>query len=67
MYKPRTANEYNIFHINRLLKSIKKGKISVRDAKLNERFDRLKKSNVGMYEELYPQYINLVKGLNKDF
>jgi len=61
--KPYTAAEFNLFHIKKGLKNIKNGSISVREAALNARFDRLLRENKGMFEELYPKYIRIVKGL----
>jgi hypothetical protein len=65
MNKPRTSLEFNIHHIKRLSKLIAVGKITLKEAGLNERFSRLKLDNLGMYEEMYPKYIEMVKTLNK--
>jgi len=65
MYKPRTCNEINQFRIETLLKKVRKGTMSKQEAasELNERFKRLQKENIGMYDEMYPKYINLFKTL----
>jgi hypothetical protein len=61
--KPKTASEYNIQHINRILKHVKIQKITKMEAvpELTKRFARLETENIGMYEELYPKFINLAK------
>ena len=62
-FKPRTSNEINLFHIEKTLKKINNGKMSLIEASsdLNYRFERLKKENIGMYEELYPKYMTIAK------
>ena len=62
-YRPTTSKEINLFKIENGLKRLKKGTITVKYAALNKRFDRLKTENVGMWEELYPKYIQIVKDL----
>jgi len=61
--RPRTASEYNIQHIKRLMKKVKTKKVTKLEAseELNRKFARLKGENIGMYEEMYPEYINLFK------
>ena len=63
-YKPRTSSEINLHRIEVNLKKIKNGTISVQEAALNKRFERLRKDNIGMYEDLYPKYIQIVKNKN---
>jgi hypothetical protein len=64
-FKPRTSREINQHRIEVLLKKVKKGVMSKQEAsqELNERFRRLMKDNIGMYEELHPKYIKLYKTL----
>ena len=64
-YRPRTSEEYNIFHIERGMRKLKKGEITTKEANLNSRFDKLKEQNIGMYEELYPKYIRIVRNMNR--
>ena len=64
MYKAKTSLEYNIFHIERGLKKLKRGLISIKECGLNKRFDKLKTENRMWYDELYPKYIKIVKELN---
>jgi len=61
--RPRTAAEYNIQHIKKLLKKVKVKTVTKLEAtpELNRRFTRLEGENIGMYEEMYPEYINLFK------
>lgn len=63
-YKPRTSSEINLNRIEVGLKQLEKGLAKPRDLQLNNRFDRLKKDNIGMWEELYPKYIQIVKVCN---
>lgn len=60
-YKPRTSAELNQFHIERGLLKLKRKQITVQECDLNRRFDRLKRDNVGMWEELYPKYVEIVR------
>ena len=46
MYRPQTAAEINLFRIERTLKKLERGEITVSDCKLNTRFDRLLKVNI---------------------
>lgn len=64
MYRPRTSSEINQFHIEKTLKKLEKGLIHVQDCNLNKRFDRLKRDNILLYEDLYPKYIAIVRKLN---
>jgi hypothetical protein len=61
--KPRTASEFNIQHINKLLKhiTIKKVTRAECESELDKRFSRLEKENIGMYEEMLPKYLKLTK------
>ena len=59
--KPKTSSEINQSHIEKTLKRLKRGEISVQDCNLNKRFDRLKRDNVIWYEDLYPKYIAIVR------
>jgi hypothetical protein len=61
MYQPRTSSEINIHRIQTALKKIKNRTLTVQEASLDKRFQRLKKVNPYMYEELYQEYINIVK------
>ena len=63
MYKPKSSSEINQHKIEVLLKRVKKGITSKQEAAgdLNSRFKRLMNDNIGMYDELYPKYINLFK------
>jgi hypothetical protein len=60
-YKPRTSSEWNLFHIEKNLKKLKKRTISLSEADLNKRFDRLRKDNPMMWEDLYPEYVETVR------
>jgi hypothetical protein len=60
-YTPRTSSEINQFHIERTLKKLQRNEIRVQDADLNKRFDRLKKDNEWMHEELYAKYVEIVR------
>jgi len=62
---PRTSEEYNIKNIQVALRKIEKGLLSVKEAKLSDKFERLHEENVGMWEELYPEYIRVVNKINK--
>jgi hypothetical protein len=61
----KTSSEINLFHIQRTLKKIKKGTMTVQDCGLNKRFKKLKLESLPWYEDLYPKYITIVKELNK--
>ena len=63
MWKPRTCEEINIHMIETSFKKLKKGQMSLKQANLNKRFDKLKRDNIGMWEELYPKYIQLAREL----
>lgn len=63
-YKPRTSAEINLFHIERNLKKLKKRVITLKEASLNKRFDRLKNDNPMMWDDLYPEYVEIK---NKQF
>lgn len=62
-YQPRTASEINLFKIETSLKKINKGQMTINEASsdLNWRFGRLKKDNIGMYEELHPKYLTMAR------
>jgi hypothetical protein len=62
-YKPRTSSEINIHKIEVAFKKLNKGVVLPRDVatELNKRFDRLEKDNIGMYEDLYPKYIQIMR------
>lgn len=62
-FKPRTSSEINLFNIEKTLKKINNGKMTLNEASedLNWRFGRLKTDNIGMYEELYPKYITIAR------
>lgn len=60
-YKPRTSAELNQYHIEKTLKKLKNGGVSIQECGLNRRFDRLREQNIGMWEELYPKYISIVR------
>ena len=62
-FKPRTSSEINLFNIERSLSKLKKGTVSPNEVSkdLNWRFGRLKNDNIGMHEELYPKYVDLMK------
>jgi|TARA_R110000824_G_scaffold106610_3_gene251967 hypothetical protein len=63
--KGRTSSEINLFHIQRTLKKLKKGTMTVQGCGLNKRFDKLKVESLPWYEDLYPKYIQIVKELNE--
>lgn len=60
-YKPQTSAEINLFRIERTLKKLQRGDITVQACNLNSRFDRLLKDNEGMHDELYPKYVEIVR------
>jgi hypothetical protein len=62
-YRGLSAREINLEIIKNLMKKVKKGKLTKQEAakELNQRFKRLKKENIGMYDEYYPKYIQLFK------
>jgi len=64
-YKPRTSSEINQFHIERTLKKLQRGEITVQNCDLNKRFERLKRDNEPWYDDLYPKYISIVKKKNQ--
>jgi len=61
MYRPQTAAEINLFRIERTLKKLERGEITVSDCKLNTRFDRLLKVNKAMHIELYAKYVEIIR------
>jgi len=63
-YKPRTVSELNIFHIEKNLKKLKKREITLKEAGLNKRFDRLKTQNPMLWDELYPEYVAIARELS---
>lgn len=63
-FRPRTSSEWNIFHIEKLLKKLKNKTITLKEAGLNKRFDRLKKDNAWMYLDLYPEYVETVRSIS---
>jgi hypothetical protein len=62
-YQPRTSNEINIHKIDTLMKKVRKGSMAKTEAtkELNQRFTRLQGENIGMYEEMYPKYLTLMR------
>lgn len=60
-FKPRTSLELNIFHIERTLKKIQKGEVSIQECGLNKRFEKLKKQSEVWYDDLHPKYIAVVR------
>ena len=63
MYKPRTSEEITIYRIELSSKKLRKGLITLKEAGLNKWFTKLKGQNIGMWEEMYPEYISMVKEL----
>jgi len=63
-FKPRTSSEINQFRIEQMLKKLKNKTITVQEAGLKKRFERLKKSNPLIWEDLYPQYVEIVRHLS---
>jgi len=63
MGRGKSSSEINQSHIESMLKKVKKGTLTKQEAAgdLNKRFMRLKNDNIGMYDDLYPVYINLFK------
>jgi len=57
-YKPRTSLELNIFHIERILKNMKRGETLTQKEyeALKNRFNRLKKQSEAWYEDLADKY-----------
>ena len=60
-YRPRTSSELNQHHIEKTLKKLANGEISVQDCNLNKRFERLKIDNEPWHDELYRKYIAIVR------
>jgi len=60
-HKPHTSAEINQNHIERTLKKLEKGQITVQECNLNKRFDRLKKDSEPWYDELYGKYVAIVR------
>ena len=60
-FKPRTSAEINQFHIEKTLKKLQRGEITVQECNLNKRFDRLKKDSEPWYDELYAKYVAIVR------
>jgi len=65
MYKPRTSSEINQFHIEKTLKKLQRGLITVQECNLNKRFERLKLENRVWYDDLHPKYVAIVANLNR--
>lgn len=63
-FRPRTSSEINIFRIERNLKKLKDRTITVQEAGLNKRFDRLKRDNPWMWDDLYPRYVEIVRSIS---
>lgn len=63
MNKPRTSNEFNIYHIENALKKVKKGLIPANNPDLIARFKRLNLENEGMYVDLYSKYVDTVRNI----
>lgn len=69
-YKSISSVELKVRNIKKLMKQVKSGTISLKDAEINRRLDILKReSDVGVIwaEDLGKEYINMVKTLNKTF
>lgn len=60
-FKPRTSAEINQFHIEKTLKKLDRGEITVQECRLNKRFDRLKIDNEPWYDDLYVKYVAIVR------
>ncbi len=62
-YRGLSAREVNLEIIKNTMKKVSKGKLTKQETakELNQRFERLKKENIGMYDEYYPKYIQLFK------
>ena len=60
-FKPRTSAEFNQNHIEKTLKQLQRGEITVLDCNLNKRFERLKRDSEPWYDELYPKYVEIVR------
>ena len=62
-YKPRTSNEINMHKIETLMKKVRKKLIPKTEAtkEVNQRFTRLQTENIGMYDEMYPKYLTLMR------
>lgn len=65
MWKPRTCEEITIYTIEMSSKKLEKGLMTFKQANLNKWFAKLKVQNVGMWEEMYPKYIELARKLHK--
>tara|TARA_R110000851_G_scaffold28466_2_gene79319 strand:+ start:5001 stop:5204 length:204 start_codon:yes stop_codon:yes gene_type:complete len=61
----KTSSELNLFHIQKTLKKLNNGEISIKGCGLNKRFEKLKVQSLPWYEDLHPKYVNLAKILNK--
>lgn len=63
-YRGKSSLEINLFHIQKTLKKLEDGQITVKDCGLNKRFEKLKSQSIPWHEDLYPKYIQIVKKLN---
>jgi hypothetical protein len=60
-FKPRTSAEFNQNHIEKTLKKLQRGEITVQDCNLNKRFERLRRDSEPWYDELYSKYVEIVR------
>jgi hypothetical protein len=63
-----TSVELKVRNIKKLIKQVKSGKISLKEAGINARLEKLSKegdSGAIWAEDLQKDYINMVKNLNK--
>jgi hypothetical protein len=64
-HKPRTIIEIRVHRIKKLLKQVESGKITLKEAQINEKLEKLKPVSELWHDELKAKYINMVKNLNK--
>lgn len=67
-FRPRTSVEIKKFNIIKLMKQVKTGKMTLKEAEINRRLEKLRQeSDVGAIwaEDLEKEYIEMVKNLNK--
>ncbi len=65
--KPRTSIELKIFNINKLLKQVEMGRITLQEAQINRRIRKLRdESEIGAMwaDDLDRKYIEMVKKMN---
>ena len=63
-HRGKSSLDINLFHIQKTLKKLNSGEMTVKDCGLNKRFEKLKGQSLPWYEDLYPKYIQTVKKLN---